>query len=172
MGQQVDDVLLERLAGEAGQALAASGLQLALAESCTGGWIAKAITDVAGSSAWFGYGVVSYSNQAKINLLDVPSALLDEVGAVSEPVVQAMAEGVRSRSGADVAIAVSGIAGPGGGSVQKPVGTVCFAWSREGSACLVETQLFAGNRETIRRQTVAHALQRLLDLLVGLDDTI
>lgn len=169
---QADDMVLERLARESGHALAAAGLQLALAESCTGGWIAKAVTDVAGSSGWFGCGIVSYSNQAKIDLLGVPPAVLSEQGAVSEPVVIAMAEGVRLRAKADVAIAVSGIAGPGGGSAQKPVGTVCFAWSRKGADSVAETRVFSGGRDAVRRQTVAHALRRLLRLLEGMGNNV
>lgn len=167
-----DDVVLDRLGRDVGRALTAAGLQLALAESCTGGWIAKVITDVAGSSGWFGCGIVSYSNQAKIDLLDVPPAMLAERGAVSEPVVIAMAEGVRLRAKADVAIAVSGIAGPGGGSAQKPVGTVCFSWSRKGMNSVVETHVFSGDREAVRRQTVTHALQRLLRLLESMGNNV
>lgn len=167
MQMRVDDTFLEQLSKEVGRILATEKLQLALAESCTGGWIAKVITDVAGSSAWFGYGVVSYSNQAKVDLLGVSPGLLSEFGAVSEPVVRAMAEGARLRARADVALAVSGVAGPGGGSAQKPVGTVCFAWTCPGVESVVETQVFSGDREAVRRKTVAHALQRLLDFMKG-----
>src|SRR5690606_29484326 len=123
------------------------------------------VTDVAGSSGWFDCGIVSYSNTAKTKLLGVPSTLLEQHGAVSESVARAMAEGALQRTGADVAVAVSGIAGPGGGSVEKPVGTVCFGWSRRGGATITGTVVFAGDREMVRRQTVAHALKGLLKML-------
>lgn len=159
---QTSDAALTALAVELGQVLSAAGRRLALAESCTGGWIAKVVTDVAGSSGWFDCGIVSYSNTAKTKLLGVPSALLEQHGAVSEPVARAMAEGALKRTGADVAVAVSGIAGPGGGSAEKPVGTVCFGWTHRGSATITDTVVFAGDREMVRRQTVAHALKGLL----------
>lgn len=139
---------------------------VATAESCTGGWIAKAITDVSGSSACFGFGVVSYSNEAKRRLLNVPDNVLAANGAVSEPVVRAMAGGALRISDADFAVAVSGIAGPTGGSEEKPVGTVWFAWSRltqEGPATDTECVVFDGDREDVRRQTVLHALAGLVE---------
>ncbi len=154
--------LASKLVGD----LTAAGKTVATAESCTGGWIAKAITDVAGSSAVFGYGVVSYSNGAKEQLIGVESATLDEHGAVSEAVVREMADGIMHLSGADQAIAVSGIAGPDGGTEEKPVGTVWFAWAvRSGSALAVDAQceVFGGDRELVRELTVAHALQGLID---------
>lgn len=162
---RTNDAALAALAAELGQTLSAAGWRLALAESCTGGWIAKVVTDVAGSSGWFDCGIVSYSNTAKAELLGVPTALLRKYGAVSEPVARAMAKGALVRTGADVAVAVSGIAGPGGGSPEKPVGTVCFGWGRRGSAIMTDTVVFAGDREAVRRQTVAHALQELLKML-------
>lgn len=162
---QTSDAALAALAAELGQVLSAAGWRLTMAESCTGGWIAKVVTDVAGSSGWFDCGIVSYSNTAKTKLLGVPSTLLEQHGAVSESVARAMAEGALQRTGADVAVAVSGIAGPGGGSVEKPVGTVCFGWSRRGGATITGTVVFAGDREMVRRQTVAHALKGLLKML-------
>ncbi|HET7608939.1 MAG TPA: CinA family protein [Gammaproteobacteria bacterium] len=146
-----------------GRALKARGLRVATAESCTGGWIAKALTDVAGSSQWFEGGVVAYSNAAKISLLGVASGVLAANGAVSEETVRAMAEGARSRFAADFAVAVSGIAGPDGGSADKPVGTVHFAWAAPGGTTAAR-RIFAGDRETVRRLTVALALERLIEL--------
>lgn len=138
------------------------------AESCTGGWIAKALTDIAGSSAAFAYGLVSYSNGAKETLLGVAHDTLLEHGAVSEATVIEMARGALELSGADLAVAVSGIAGPDGGSEDKPVGTVCFAWAiRDGSnvQTSADRQVFAGDRDAVRRQTVLHALGGLLQEL-------
>lgn len=138
---------------------------LAVAESCTGGWIAKSLTDVAGSSAWFGYGIVSYSNAAKRRLLNVRETTLETWGAVSEQVVREMADGVRVLASADYAIAVSGIAGPGGGSAEKPVGTVWCAWASAGET-RAQMQRFSGDRDGIREKTVLWALRefnRLLD---------
>ncbi len=142
-------------------ALRARGWRLATAESCTGGLIAAACTDLAGSSDWFERGFVSYSNQAKTELLGVPPALIAAHGAVSEAVARAMAEGAIAHSRAQVSIAVTGVAGPSGGSVDKPVGTVWFGWC-VGGQTQAERQLFAGDRATVRAQTVAHALGRLL----------
>lgn len=144
--------------------LASSGKMVATAESCTGGWIAKAITDVAGSSEIFAYGIVSYSNGAKESLLGVKPGTLEDNGAVSEPVVEEMAKGALNLSGSDIAVAVSGVAGPDGGSEEKPVGTVWFAWAlRDGSAVKIDTQCqhFTGDRDLIRELTVVHALQGL-----------
>ena len=135
---------------------------VATAESCTGGWIAKALTDVPGSSGCFGYGMVSYSNGAKESILGVKNRTLLEHGAVSEPVVREMAEGALCLSGADISVAVSGVAGPDGGSEEKPVGTVWFAWSMRGPGGITtDTELlrFEGNRESIRMQTVIHGLE-------------
>ena len=148
--------------------LKSSGTTLATAESCTGGWIAKVLTDIAGSSAVFGYGIVSYSNDAKASMLDVSQATLDEHGAVSEAVVMEMAEGVRRLAGSDIGVAVSGIAGPDGGSDDKPVGTVWFAWSSRGG---VDTalQVFDGDRDEVRSQTVAYAIQGVQHRLAGHD---
>jgi len=155
---------LGSLALTVGRALTARGWRLAAAESCTGGWIAKALTDVAGSSQWFEGGIVAYSNAAKIALLGVPGEILAAHGAVSGPVVQAMAEGVRSRFATELAVAVSGIAGPGGGTQDKPVGTVHFAWAVQGGVTAAR-RIYAGDRETVRRQTVALALERVVELV-------
>jgi nicotinamide-nucleotide amidase len=155
---------LEASALKLGRALHVRGWRLAAAESCTGGWIAKVLTDVAGSSQWFDGGVVAYSNAAKTALLGVGSDLLAAHGAVSEEAVCAMAEGARSRFATELAVAVSGIAGPGGGTADKPVGTVHFAWAAP-SGTTAARRIFAGSRESVRRQTVALALERLVDLV-------
>ncbi len=135
---------------------------VATAESCTGGWVAKALTDVPGSSGCFGYGIVSYSNGAKESILGVHNRTLAEHGAVSEAVVREMAEGALRLSGADVSVAVSGVAGPDGGNDEKPVGTVWFAWSLRGPQGITtdtDLQRFEGNRESIRMQSVIHGLK-------------
>jgi nicotinamide-nucleotide amidase len=160
------DKELEALALRLGRALQVRGRRLAVAESCTGGWIAKALTDVAGSSQWFEGGVVAYSNSAKTELLGVPTDLLAAHGAVSEEAARAMADGACRRFGADIAVAVSGIAGPGGGTRDKPVGTVHLAWAAP-SGVVAARRIFAGNRESVRRQTVALALERLIELVWG-----
>ena len=146
------------------QALLARGQVLVTAESCTGGLIAAACTDVAGSSQWFERGWVSYSNAAKNQELGVPLALLAEHGAVSQAVARAMAEGALAHSPAQVSLAVTGIAGPDGGTPDKPVGLVWLAWCVDGQTHSVQQQ-FAGNRAAVRQQTVAFALQRLRQLL-------
>jgi len=141
-----------------------SGKAVATAESCTGGWVAKAITDIAGSSAVFGYGLVTYSNGAKESIIGVQNKTLDEYGSVSAEVVEEMAKGALRLSGADIAVAVSGVAGPDGGTAVKPVGTVWFAWAvRDGANAVVDTQLeqFSGDRELVREASVAYALQGL-----------
>jgi nicotinamide-nucleotide amidase len=157
------DADLMDLALRLGRALNARNMRVAAAESCTGGWIAKALTDVAGSSQWFEGGVVAYSNAAKSSLLGVPAGLVAAHGAVSEPVVRAMAEGARARLGVALAVAVSGIAGPDGGTPDKPVGTVWFAWA-SGRQTTAARELFAGDREAVRRQCVALALRRLIEI--------
>lgn len=151
----------ESLAARLGERLQARGLMVATAESCTGGWIAKRLTDVPGSSAWFDRGFVSYSNAAKHDMLGVPDDLMTRHGAVSEAVARAMAAGAAARSRATVTIAVTGIAGPGGGSAEKPVGTVWFAWQVEGEQ-RAECRHFPGGRDEVRRATVTHALEALL----------
>lgn len=161
-----DYASLQKLSEAVVADLSAASKAVSTAESCTGGWIAKSITDVAGSSAVFGYGVVSYSNGAKESILGVMNETLEAHGAVSEPVVEEMAEGVLHLSGADIAVAVSGIAGPDGGTDDKPVGTVWFAWAvRDGTEALVDTacEFFTGDRDLVRELTVAHALQGVLE---------
>lgn len=154
--------LPELVAALAGR-LRQRGEMLCSAESCTGGLIAAACTDLAGSSDWFECGYVTYSNAAKTTMLGVPDGLIAAHGAVSEPVARAMAQGARLKSGADWAVAVTGVAGPGGGSAEKPVGTVWLAWSGpSGERC--ERQRFAGDRAAVRAATVAAALQGLIDL--------
>lgn len=138
-------------------------LSIATAESCTGGWAAQVITHTAGSSAWFDRGFVTYSNAAKIELLGVAPDILARHGAVSEETAAAMAAGAIARSDANLAVAITGIAGPSGGSAEKPVGTVCFAWAIRGGTPSSERRLFAGDREAIRKRSVIHALSGLLD---------
>ena len=140
---------------------------LATAESCTGGMIAAACTDLAGSSAWFDRGFVTYSNEAKTQMLGVTASLITQHGAVSEEVVRAMVQGAIAHSRAQVAVAVTGVAGPTGGSVAKPVGTVWFGFATP-AGVVAEIQRFAGDREAVRAATVQHALQRLLALLSSL----
>ncbi|OOG28153.1 damage-inducible protein CinA [Thioalkalivibrio denitrificans] len=160
-----DDTQLEALARDVGNVLAGAGLRLATAESCTGGWIAKLVTDVAGSSGWFERGFVTYSNEAKQELLGVPEGLLEQHGAVSEPVVRAMAAGALARSRADLSLAVSGVAGPGGGSAAKPVGTVWLAWAGAGGESVTRQFHFDGDRDAVRRQAAAVALEGILSRL-------
>jgi nicotinamide-nucleotide amidase len=162
---QTTEQTIEQIRGQS-VLLLANELQLrnwllATAESCTGGMIAAACTDVAGSSLWFERGFVSYSNAAKTELLGVPAALIAAHGAVSEPVVRAMAQGALAHSKAHVSVAVTGVAGPGGGSADKPVGTVWFGWAKD-NLVHSEVQHFAGDRGHVRAATVAHALQGLL----------
>ena len=144
--------------------LLAHGWMLATAESCTGGLIAAACTDLAGSSQWFERGFVTYSNAAKVQCLGVPAALIERHGAVSEAVALAMAQGAVAHSAAQVALAVTGVAGPTGGSADQPVGTVWFGWQVQG-ATHSELRRFAGDRAAVRAQTVRHALARLARLL-------
>ena len=160
-----DDQALAALAQAVGRALRQHGVMLATAESCTGGWVAQVVTGVAGSSEWFERGFISYSNTAKRELLGVSTDVLVRQGAVSEPTARAMAEGTCARSHAQVTLAITGIAGPSGGSPEKPIGTVCFAWSGRKRATHSLTERFSGNREAVRRQAVARALQGLLEFL-------
>ena len=152
------------LAQQVGAALKARGLRLVTAESCTGGWVSMALTAVAGSSDWFERGYVTYSNVAKQDDLGVQEETLRRHGAVSEETAREMAAGALKRGGAQVALAITGIAGPTGGSPAKPVGTVCFAWAH-GSKISSETRRFDGDRESVRRQSVLHALKGLLQRL-------
>jgi nicotinamide-nucleotide amidase len=152
------------LASDLGERLRGAGLVVTTAESCTGGWIAKSLTDVPGSSSWFHLGYVTYSNAAKQAALGVAAETLAAHGAVSEPVVREMASGAISRGRAQLAVAVSGIAGPDGGSAAKPVGTVCFAWAHD-DLLVSATEHLIGDRDGVRRQSVEHALRGLLALL-------
>jgi len=156
---------LKQLAEQLGDALLRRGWRVAVAESCTGGWVAKCLTDIAGSSGWFDRGFVTYSNAAKRDMLGVSREMLDADGAVSEPTVLAMATGALAHSEADVALAISGIAGPGGAVPGKPVGTVCFAWAVKDKLPQADTQHFSGDREAVRRQSVAHGLRGLIHVL-------
>lgn len=158
---------LEELSIRVGAALRARGMMLAAAESCTGGWVAKVITDIPGSSGWFDRGFVTYTNLAKREMLGVREETLRGYGAVSEQTVREMAEGTLSRSHAQVALAISGVAGPGGGTSAKPVGMVCFAWAAQGRATHSRTEHFTGERESVRRQSVVRALQGVLDVLAA-----
>jgi len=157
-------VEIDALVAEVAGTLSARGLTLATAESCTGGWIAKAVTDRPGASTWFLGAVVSYADAIKTDLLGVDAALLRAHGAVSEPVVLAMAQGVRAVTGADLAIATSGVAGPDGGSPDKPVGTVWVAWASADAARTRRLQL-DGDRGQIRAASVVQALRGLIELL-------
>ena len=159
------DPELEGLAQAAGNALRQRGFMLAIAESCTGGWIAQAVTSIEGSSAWFERGFVTYTNIAKREMLGVSATTLARQGAVSEATARAMVEGALANSHADVALAVTGIAGPGGGSAEKPVGTVWLAWSGKHRETATRRHSFSGDRTQIRRQSVAAALGGLLEFL-------
>jgi nicotinamide-nucleotide amidase len=155
---------MNELAPQVGAALKAHGLRLVTAESCTGGWVSMALTAVAGSSDWFERGYVTYSNAAKRDDLGVQEETLRRHGAVSEETAREMAAGAIRRTGAQAALAITGIAGPTGGTTAKPVGTVCFAWAH-GSNISSETRRFDGDRESVRRQSVLHALKGLLQRL-------
>ena len=148
-----------------GERLRELGWRLALAESCTGGWLAKLVTDGPGSSDWFDRGFVTYSNQAKQEMLGVDDETLANFGAVSGETARAMVAGALTHSGAELALAITGIAGPGGGSIDKPVGTVWFAWGKTGSDARAARERFEGDREAVRRQAVAYGLARLQDLV-------
>ena len=155
---------MNELAQRLGAALKARGLKLATAESCTGGWVAMALTAIPGSSEWFERGYVTYSNAAKREDLGVAGETLRRQGAVSEAVAREMAAGALKRARAEVALAITGVAGPTGGTAEKPVGLVCFAWAH-GSKITSETRRFDGDRESVRRQSVLHALDRATELL-------
>jgi nicotinamide-nucleotide amidase len=161
---------LEKLAETLGQILNAQGETLALAESCTGGMAAAAITSVAGSSAWFERGFVTYSNLAKTEMLGVSAITLEKFGAVSEQTAVEMAKGALQNSQATISGSITGIAGPTGGSAQKPVGTVCFAWAHQDGRLKCSTQLFSGDRAQIRHQATAHMLRGLMKMLVKSTD--
>ena len=157
-----DQTALEALATEVGALFRDNGLKLATAESCTGGWVAQCLTAIAGSSMWFERGFVTYSNEAKHEMLGVELDTLAAHGAVSEATAAAMAAGALRHSHADWALSITGIAGPDGGSREKPVGTVCFGWAGSEAGVEVDTRHFAGDREAVRRQSVVFALQGIL----------
>ena len=156
------DADLAALSESVGAACRRQRFLLATAESCTGGWAAQVITHTAGSSGWFERGFVTYSNEAKVEMLGVQAGTLEQFGAVSPETAAEMAAGALKNSKALISLAITGIAGPTGGSPGKPVGTVSFAWCRVGETANTETAVFAGNREAIRRQAVIHALRGLL----------
>jgi nicotinamide-nucleotide amidase len=160
-----EDKELTRLAHDVGIALKKKGVMLATAESCTGGWVAQMVTAIAGSSEWFDRGFISYTNLAKRELLEVKASTIARQGAVSDAVARAMAEGALKKSHAQVTLAVTGIAGPSGGTPEKPVGTVWFAWAGNRRETESRRESFSGDREAVRRQAVATALQGLLDFL-------
>ena len=155
---------INELAMQVGSVLKSQGLILATAESCTGGGVAQAITEIAGSSEWFDCGFITYSNVSKSDMLDVPEALIVRYGAVSDEVAQAMAEGALANSSATITLSTTGIAGPGGAVPGKPVGTICFAWAMA-HRTYSERLVFQGDRREVRQQTVAHSLAGLLRFL-------
>jgi len=156
---------LQQQVRQMGDVLVRQGLMLATAESCTGGWVAQELTAVVGSSAWFERGFVTYSNEAKQEMLAVSADTLAQFGAVSEEVVVEMALGALEHSRAQLAVAISGVAGPGGGSIEKPVGTVCFSWARQGGEVISRSFHFEGDRKAVRRQAVVMAIHGLRDLI-------
>ena len=166
MRGMTSDEDLKRLATQAGADLLDAERRLVTAESCTGGWAAQVATAVAGSSDWFERGFVTYSNAAKQELLGVSGDTLQRHGAVSEETAREMAQGALERSKGTVALSITGVAGPTGGSPDKPVGTVCFAWAT-GNKTRSETRHFPGDRESVRRQSVIHALEGVLKTLAG-----
>jgi len=161
----METIPLEALAERVGRRLAAEGAVMTTAESCTGGWVAKLVTDVPGSSRWFDRGFVTYSNRAKQEMLGVSEATLAAHGAVSEATVREMAAGALAHGTADLSVAVSGIAGPGGGSEEKPVGLVWLAWARRGGGVTTERCLFGGDRDAVRAAAARRALEGLAERL-------
>lgn len=165
------DRVLQALAAQLGERLLATGQRLMTVESCTGGWVAQVLTSVPGSSQWFERGLVTYSNRAKTDLAGVNPTLLEQFGAVSEEVAAAMARGGLARSRANLSLAITGIAGPGGGSTEKPVGTVWFAWAgfpgTDDNEPETSHRRFIGNREAVRRKSVQYALEGVLERLAS-----
>lgn len=159
----MDDLDLVSLVTQLAERLSARRRWLVTAESCTGGGLSEALTAVPGSSAWFERGYIAYSNTAKREMLQVKAATLARFGAVSEQTAIAMAAGALAHSHADVAVAITGVAGPSGGTAEKPVGTVCFAWMNKGEEAQAATRLFPGDRQAVRRQAIVFALQGLLE---------
>jgi nicotinamide-nucleotide amidase len=154
---------LTRLAARVGARLKARGVKFAAAESCTGGWVAQAVTSVSGSSEWFERGFVTYSNEAKREMLGVRAETLERCGAVSEETAREMALGALAASHAHLAVAITGVAGPTGGTAAKPVGMVCLAWASRSGAVDAVTRHFTGNRNAVRRQSVICALEGVLE---------
>ena len=152
----------DRLVQKLAALLLGKGWRMATAESCTGGWVAKCCTDLAGSSAWFDRAYIAYSNTAKTDMLAVKPGALQQHGAVSEVIARQMAQGALRAAGVQAALSVTGIAGPDGGSAEKPVGTVWFAWAVQGQETSADCRQFSGDRESVRCQSVLHALQGLL----------
>ena len=158
---------LNQLAEQVGAALKSRGLMLASAESCTGGWVGEAVTSVAGSSHWYDRGFITYTNESKQEMLGVSASTLAEFGAVSEQTVREMAAGALKHSRAHITLAISGIAGPGGGTPGKPVGLVCVAWAMRSGAELSKTFHFRGDRTAVRRQAVVAALREVIQIIEG-----
>jgi len=159
--KNIADITLKELAAKVGDRLLSRNETLVTAESCTGGWVSMLVTSIAGSSAWFDRGFVTYSNEAKQEILAVDKLVIEIHGAVSEEVARHMVQGAVEHSQAQAGLSVTGIAGPGGGTVEKPVGTVCFGWLVDGQ-CETETCYFSGDREQIREQSVRHVLTGML----------
>ena len=156
---------LERISSELGELLKLKDYTFTCAESCTGGWVGHALTSIPGSSEWFGSSFVTYSYEAKTQILGVSSQDLDSFGAVSEEIVEQMVSGALDKSGADVGVAISGIAGPDGGTDTKPVGTVCFAWKINGQEVIASAEHFSGDRNEIRYSSVERALMGTIELI-------
>ena len=161
----INDQTLHHLAKQVGLALTRQGLMLASAESCTGGWLGQIVTSIPGSSAWYESGFITYTANSKQEMLGVSTKILKEYGEVSEQTAREMAHGAVTRSSAQVAVSITGIAGPGGGTTNKPVGMVCFAWEMKDNHKRSETRHFSGDREAVRQQSVAVAMQGLIALL-------
>jgi len=162
---RVSDEELHQLAAELGEKLLARGWMLATAESCTGGWVGQLLTSLPGCSHWYERGFITYANAAKVEMLDVPEEILATHGAVSEQTAAAMAAGALKHSHAQATLAISGIAGPGGGTRQKPVGLVCYGWALADGTVMSSTCRLDGDREEIRSRAVAAALRGLIDLI-------
>lgn len=162
---RVSNEELRQLARDLGDKLCARGWMLATAESCTGGWVGELVTSLAGSSHWYERGFITYANAAKVEMLGVPPETLEAHGAVSEETAMAMAAGALARSHAQATLAISGIAGPGGGTSQKPVGLVCYGWALADGTLLSSTCRLDGDREEIRSRAVAAALRGLIELI-------
>ena len=162
---RVSDAELQQLASELRDRLLARGWMLATAESCTGGWVGQVLTALPGSSHWFERGFITYANAAKIEMLGVPAETLAAHGAVSEETASAMAAGALAKSHAQAALAITGIAGPGGGTPQKPVGLVCYGWALADGTVMSSTCRLDGDREEIRSRAVAAALRGLIELI-------